>query len=146
MARSRFRVSLRIWHPCIDPQIITAALRIPPSRSWKAGEPRTTPKGNPLKGNNKDTYWSAEMCRGDDPPYKLVAEIDRLLDKLAVHGDFLRQIRAEGGGSEFFVGWFLRSMAGATFSQPVLTKMTELGIDLALDTYYDPDVPEDNDK
>jgi len=48
------KVSLRIWHPAIDPVEITAVLGPTPGRAWRAGEPRTNPKGDPLKGNWKE--------------------------------------------------------------------------------------------
>jgi Domain of unknown function (DUF4279) len=63
-AHYHFRISLRVRHPSIAPEKITEALGIEPKRSWKAGEPRQTPKGTALTGSNRDTYWTAE-CAAD---------------------------------------------------------------------------------
>ena len=57
----RYAVSLRVMHPDIDPEDITANIRIQPWRSWRAGEPRATPKGESLKGVYTETYWVANL-------------------------------------------------------------------------------------
>jgi hypothetical protein len=140
MGASRYSVSFRVQHPSMDPQDITTALGWEPRRAWKAGEPRTTPKGKTLTGTNLNTYWYTVLSRGDAPPFKLAVELDRLLDELAARREFLHRVRAEGGSSEFFIGWFLQSQAGETFQHSTLAKMADLHIDLALDTYA-PDPP-----
>src|SRR5258708_7521260 len=112
MGASRYSVSFRVWHPSMDPRDITIALSLEPRRSWKAGDPRTTPVGNPLEGTNRETYWYTVLCHGNMPPASLAIDIDGALDKLAAHRTFLHRIRAEGGRSEFFIGWYLRSQAG----------------------------------
>jgi hypothetical protein len=62
-----FRISLRVRHPSVAPEKITEAVRIEPKHSWKAGEPRQTPTGTPLTGDNRDTYWTAEITAGRWP-------------------------------------------------------------------------------
>lgn len=133
-------MTFRVRHPSMDPHEITVALGWEPKRAWKAGEPRTTPVGKPLTGANSNTYWYTVLCQGDASSFKLSVELDRVLDRLAAHRTFLQRVRAEGGSSEFFIGWFLESQAGQTFRHSTLAKMADLGIDLALDTYA-PDSP-----
>jgi hypothetical protein len=137
MGESRYSVSFRIWHPSIDPSDITAAIGLEPLRAWKAGEPRTTPTGRLLEGINRETYWSVKVCKGKMPPHTLATEVDSTLDNLSAHRAFLHRIRMAGGRCEFFVGWFIQSQAGETFSHSTLAKMAALGIDLSLDNYND---------
>jgi hypothetical protein len=145
MAASRYRMTFRVWHPAIDPKDITLVFGMEPRRSWKAGEPRTTPTGTQLGRNNRETYWYAELCQGDIPPDALASEVNAALDNFAQHREFLERVRAEGGRCEFFIGWYIRSQAGETFPFSTLAKMADLGIDLALDNYYDPDLPDDEE-
>ena len=51
-----YSVALRIRHPDMDPQDVTAALGIEPKHAWRAGEARRTPVGTPLTGVYRDTY------------------------------------------------------------------------------------------
>jgi len=76
------------------------------------------------------------------PPRTLATNLDAALDKLMEQRDLLHRIRVGGGRSEFFVGWFLRSEAGETFSHLILAKMADLGIDLSFDNYHDPELPD----
>jgi len=50
MQRYNFSIALRIWHPNIDPAVITGILGLPSSNSASSGQPRRTPKGQPLGG------------------------------------------------------------------------------------------------
>lgn len=129
----------------MDPTDITAAIGFTPKRCWKAGEPRTTPTGRRLEGTNRETYWYTKMCGSEMPRSSLSAAIDSSLDKLSMYRTFLQEIRATGGRSEFFVGWFFGSQAGETFLYSTLSRMAELGIDLSLDNYHDPAIVSDED-
>jgi hypothetical protein len=104
---SRYKVSLRFVHPNLDPAEITEALQMPPTRAWKAGEPRTTPVGTPLPGNYRETYWYAKLFQGTDPPNRLSEDLSGVLDRLLEHRLFFEKVRAEGGRCEFFVGFYL---------------------------------------
>lgn len=132
----RHSVSLRIWHPTIDPAEITAALGLTPTTASRAGEPRSTPKGTPLKGNWRESYWTATLAEGDacrdDLPGTLTTALETLLSNRA----FFQRIRAEGGVTEFFVGWFFeKPNVGEVLESRLLGRMAELGIDLSLDLY-----------
>jgi hypothetical protein len=61
--------------------------------------------------------------------------ISDLLDQLAMHRSFFHRIRAEGGGVEFFVGWFFETQSGDIFDYELLARMADLKIDLSLHVY-----------
>ena len=134
----KYCVSLRIWHPKINPDAITKKLGIQPSWKWMAGERRSTPKGNTLKGINKQTYWVAGLHREKSLLSRKMALEDFLADQLAQFEKmekYFRHIRKTGGRVEFFVGLFCDKNMGAEFPSRLLATMGKLGIELSLDIY-----------
>src|SRR5262249_16057087 len=129
------KISLRFRHPTADPADITLTLGINPSRSWRVGEPRSTPKGTPLEGKWPDSCWAAVLAAGQWPPRGLVDPLRDLLDQLEAHKHFFPQIRSEGGKVELFVGWFFDGQNGDVFTHDLLYRMADLKIDLSLDVY-----------
>ncbi|MBX3568687.1 MAG: hypothetical protein KF914_11565 [Rhizobiaceae bacterium] len=101
MGASRFKVSLCFWHPSIDPEDITRALGLASVSALKVGVPRTTPKGAPLEGVCRESYWYTRLIEGTSPPQELAEELDRIVDDLMVHRSFFDRMRDEGGRSEF---------------------------------------------
>ena len=142
----RYKISLRLRHPSLDPAEITSALQRDPFRSWPAGEPRTTPRGTPLEGRNRDSYWTANAIEGGWPDKGLAVAIRELLDQLVPHKDFLDRIRSEGGNVALFVGWFLEGQCGDELDCDLLARMADLKINLSLNLYPpDPALPPSDD-
>jgi len=132
----RYAVSLRIEHPSIDPAEITSALKLEPFRCWRAGEPRTTPIGKPLSGNWRESYWtSRDIANGEWPGVSLPTALGQVLDRLFAHRGFFHRIRAEGGRTEFFIGWYLEGNTGDVFGCDLLARMADLKIDFSPDIY-----------
>jgi hypothetical protein len=111
------------------------ALGINPSRSWRAGEPRSTPKGNPLEGTWPKSYWTASLVEGQWPREQLEDAINGVLDQLAAHKDYFHQIRSQGGNVELYVAWFFDGQSGGVFCHDLLVRMADLSMDLSLDAY-----------
>jgi hypothetical protein len=135
-----FRISLRVRHPTMDPAEITEALGIEPERSWKAGDARQTPKGTPLAGFNRDTYWMAGVAAGCWP-VEINDAIGDALKKLVPYRSFLHLIRAEGGVVELFVGWAFENQSGGVLAHQCLALAGDLQVDLSLDI-YSPEQPQ----
>ena len=134
----RYCVSLRVLHPTVNPDTLTTKLSLQPSRKWKVGEPRSTPKGNKLKGINKETYWTAQLHREESLLSRKVALEDFLTEQLArlkKVEKYFRHIRKTGGRIELFVGLFCDKNMGAELPSSLLASMGKLGIDLSLDIY-----------
>jgi hypothetical protein len=122
----------------MNPDTITRKLGLQPSRKWMAGEPRSTPKGNKLKGINKETYWTAELHREKSLlSQKMALEVflTEQLARLKKVEKYFRHIRKTGGRIEFFVGLFSEKNMGAEVPSSLLATMGKLGIDLSLDIY-----------
>jgi len=91
-----YNLSLRIWHPSINPDDITRELGIQPNRSWKAGRKRTTPKGTPLEGFYQESYWTADPFQfGEHSSTENLAEdfFINLLEVLEPNKAFLKKLR-----------------------------------------------------
>lgn len=143
MSAYGYSLSLRLWHPSMDPQAMTDALGLRPSRTWRTGGPRSTPKGELLGGTNGESYWTACIARGDWPPTPLAAAIGGALDRLADHRAFLRRVRSEGGSVEVFIGWFFDGLGGDVLPHDPLARAGDLGLDLSFDVYPSPGPSDD---
>lgn len=131
----RYRVSLRIIHPNIDPAVITQALGLQPKRTWTRGQPRQTPTGQPLEGIYRDSYWYHAYDTPDDE--QCAAFIHSAAMALQQHGDFFHRLRSEGADTQFFVGLFSSGNFGETFEHDLLGILSDLKIDLGFDIYPD---------
>lgn len=133
MHKFTYKISLRIWHPSMDPADISARLSLVPTFQWKAGQARQSPKGAPLKGFYKETYCSYAIT--SDQYSALSESLRALLTDLTPQKDFLHEVRSTGGRIECFIGWFSGSNSGEIFDHSLLSLFGELQIDLALDVY-----------
>lgn len=133
-----FSISLRITHPSFDPELATKQLGLEPSRSWKAGNPRTALNGNPLEGVYPESYWTARLL-GEQP----VPSEDRDLEsglfdeatRLEAHIPFFERITSEGGRVELFIGIFGSRNFGFYVHRDLIQKISVLFIELAFDVY-----------
>ena len=133
-----FAISLRVHHPCLEPAEITRALNREPLRSWKAGEPRMTPTGMPLKGTNKNTYWYTTLIPGgenssDERPLEMY--LDRLTKELQPMAGFFSSLRDQGGGAEFYIGVHSPQTFGFVLAPTLLRTISELGLTLMFEVY-----------
>lgn len=119
----------------MDPQAMTEALVLQPRHCWRAGEPRSTPKGEPLSEANRESFWTANLDRGNWPPISLAAAIGAALDRLSDRREFLHRLRSEGGSAEFFIGWFFADQSGDMLPHDLLMRAADLAIDLSFDVY-----------
>lgn len=142
----RYRVSLRLCHPKMDPEDISVALKMKPQFQWKAGERRTTPQGRPLEGINSVTYWCSQGIEGQG--FGLAESLSTHLHELETNAFFLKNFVSSGGSIEYFIGWFTDGlMTGATLDSDLLSRMSALNIDMGLDVYggKDPSIPTADD-
>ena len=136
MTDYRYSISLRLRHPSWDPTEATAILGMTPSRSWRAGEARTTPKGRPLTGFRDASYWTAPLTDGDSKQLHLCAAIADAARSLAPHTAFLVEFAESGGKSEFFIGWFFdEGNSGDVLDWRLLESLAQLRVDLSFDVY-----------
>jgi hypothetical protein len=128
-ADGRCRVSFRIWHPDIDPAIISRELCLTPTRSWRAGESRRNPNGQLLGGQYDRSYWSVTVEQAPESS-ELESQLMMFVRTLEPHAHVLHNIHRTGGEIEFFVTLLDR---GTIVSHECLRHLVDLNIDLSLD-------------
>lgn len=135
MQAYRIRITLRITHLSCSLQKISRALSPKSNGGWIAGEQRRTPTGRLLKGNRKFTYWYRELKLSQRNSLDKALSI--LVARFSKKREFFRNVRADGGSIEFFVGWFFKSNSGDVLEHTLLEKLADLQIDLSLDIYHE---------
>lgn len=96
-----------------------------------------SPSGAPSGGTRDHTYATFRLTeKRREWLSSVLAECIAMVDP---HRSFLEKIRASGGRTELFVGWFLERCGGDVLPHRLLLQMAELGLDLSLDIY-----PEEN--
>lgn len=140
-------ISLRIRHPSIDPEAITASLGITPEHSWAQGEPRLSESGARMGGTRRDTYWSALLPDNlpDDPPdnpeqQRLGPAAGALLQsdpatllmmqimRLRFHRDFFKRIAAEGGQASLVLEIATEESASLRLEPALMRLLADLGL------------------
>lgn len=128
---SGFRVTIRIIHPVVLPESISKQVGITPDLARAVGSQRLTPKGSPLPGINKESYWLLRGPESDDLPRL----IDWANDVLEGAAPFIREMLGTGGRLEYFIGCFVDRQLGASLEPSLLSKCAELGAVLVFDMY-----------
>jgi hypothetical protein len=130
-------LSLRITHPSIDPEQISQMLGMPADVSWKAGEPRRTPKGTLLQGTRTESYWT---CKPFYEGWRESTEegfedaLEEQLGLLEPHAEFLLEIAEQGTIRVWFSSHSNRNFA-IELPPRLLGRMAALGISLVHDVY-----------
>ncbi|AVJ29856.1 DUF4279 domain-containing protein [Achromobacter spanius] len=133
-----FSLSLRIWHPTIDPDFITRTLGLEPKSSSMVGTPRQTPNGRPLGGVYAESYWwSDPFDRGGYLSADQIAEdiLTGLLEVLRPHKKFLLLIQAQGGRSHLEINSFSKRNYSLVLPPDLLIEIAELGLCFVHDVY-----------
>ena len=130
-------LGLRIWHPKLDPELVSRTLSLEPQRSWRAGDPRRTPKGTLLEGMHSEGYWSADpfMYGRRESTSALVEDaLEELVTVLEPHRDFLRGI-SDGGKVRVWVSSQSDRNYALELSPSMLARLASLGATFVHDVY-----------
>lgn len=138
--KRRFDIELFIVHPFMKPDEITKTLGLAPSITHCVGEPRMTPKGRLLDGNYKDTRWRySERHTVEDQWFS--SHLDKFVNQLAPHKEFLRNIRETNGRTCVIVQFLGDGYFGDEIVPSILSKMADLGVNLGIECYTVPQSP-----
>ena len=138
MQRYSYIIRLRIWHPFIDPKMITRVLGMDPTNQSEAGQPGKTPKGRSLEGVYHESYWSAdpfkrgEYSSTDDLIEDALADV---LQAIEPHQTFFQNLRTEGGRIIVEVCSFSGRNYAFELSPEILSKLVTLGVSFVHDVY-----------
>jgi Domain of unknown function (DUF4279) len=124
---------LLVIHPSADPGDITREMGLAPSRAWRCGEPRFTPKGTRLEGVWRDTRWSHGFELEKNATMEMA--ITSALDSLAVGGRFLASLRETGGTAELIISLPGDTYRGASIRAELLKALAKLGVNLGIEVF-----------
>ena len=127
------KVSLRFFHPQMDPSEISATLGIVPKHGWRAGEQRSTPAGTGLPGRRSESYWCGALAA--EPDESLAELLERWVKILRPHAEWLAQVQHSGGRIEFYLALVGQQNAGDTVPSVALAEIGKLGIDLGIEIF-----------
>jgi hypothetical protein len=133
MYPARYKISLRITHPNMDPEDISGQLGLSPFRKWKAGSQRTTPTGKQLPGTYKETYCVFDLDEKSDG--ELESTLCTLTKQFRSLKHFFKKVRSTGGSIEYFIGLFVEKNTGIELDGNLMAQLVNLGIDLSFDIY-----------
>jgi hypothetical protein len=138
MQNFSFVVAFRIWHPDIDPDVISQTIGLTPRYSSRAGQPRTTSKGRALGGTYAESHWAVdpfgrgEYLSHEDSVEDVLADV---VDLLAPHREFLLALREQGARLHLQVSTHSNRNYALVFSPALLSSLAELGLCLVHDAY-----------
>jgi hypothetical protein len=129
---SKYQLSFRIFHPSIDPVVISHKLGILPRYQWMVGSQKKTPKGVALGGTYTSSYWCCDVATSNQG---LNFALQKFTRKLVSHRQFLLRL-AQQGSLEYFIGIFAEGEScGEVLGWEILKAISELQIKLSLDIY-----------
>lgn len=133
----RFEITLLIRHPHLDPGEITAEMGLQPYQSWKAGDPRITPKGTRLPGVHADSCWNYVYRFSGQSRFS--EKIDEILNQLYLHRTFFQKLHKSGSASYLYLKLPGDTNIGDDVSWETLKKFADLKIAFSLEVF--PDMP-----
>ena len=130
-------LNLRIWHPTLDPDVVTRTIGLKPHIAWRAGDPRKTPKGTLLQGTRTEGYWSSDPFSygwRDSTDDQVEDALEELLKVLEPHRDFLSGI-SQGGAVRIWVSTHSNRNFALELPPKMLGRLASLGITFVHDVY-----------
>lgn len=138
MQNYTFKILIRIWHPTIDPKIISDSLNIEPNRTCTSGEQRSTPKGTLLDGVYSETYWYTDPYnRGECASTDYLVEdlIEETVSLLEPHISFMHKLIDDGGRIHLQVSTYGDRNYAIELSPSMLQRLSSLKISYVQDVY-----------
>ncbi|HEY0504396.1 MAG TPA: hypothetical protein VGD42_13000 [Lysobacter sp.] len=137
----RYRVSLRAVHPRDDLRPLFDQLGLVPERAWRAGEPRSTPKGTLLGGVRPESYAYTNLTSGSRnwSDEDLQDYLRSVQQRLAMHREALHTFFVRGGRCGLTIGLFGESNFGFELDPSLGAGLADLKLTLGFDIYPGPD-------
>ncbi len=127
-----FSLALQVKHPNLSADLWSKSLRMAPVRSWRADQPRSTPKGRKLVGTYKASYGCWELVEGRGN--SLVRSLAAMTKRLSKHKKLVRRWRATGGSVAYYLALSGPRMIPFVLPPELLAEMGDLGVELGVET------------
>lgn len=130
-------LDLRIWHPTLDPDLVSRTLGLEPQRSWRVGDSRKTTKGTLLEGVHTEGYWSTNPFSygwRESTDAQIEDALEELVSFLEPHRDFLKDI-SQGGAVRIWLSSQGNRNYAFELSPGMLSRLASLGATFVHDVY-----------
>lgn len=134
VAEVMFTVSLRIEHPTLRFESIAQTLALKATFGYSVGEPRKTPKGGLLEGDNKKTYCCFDLIPKQAGNF--TDGLRHLMPRLDAHTCYFQKLTEDGGRVELFVGIFTEESTGFMLSVHDMAMLAKSALQLSIEVYY----------
>lgn len=128
----QYSVSLQVWHPHADPELVERGFALKAAHKQKVGESRKALNGTLLSGTYRESYCVFDLASGQDG--KLADCLRSLVNELEAKQGYIENFRESGGRLNWFVGWTCGEH-GEVFDIELLSRLANLGIDLGIEPY-----------
>ena len=127
-----YRVSLRFLGDDLDLAAVTSALGLKPDVADRIGEHIG---GNPRYATYETNVWVYRYTEDDGLTFN--EQLSEFITRLEGRGHAVRELAARPGvTAELFLGFSSgNGQGGFTLPAPLLTRITDLGLDVTLDLY-----------
>ncbi len=133
----RVHVEFLLSAPDLDPEEVSSALKIKPTRSAKRGDERRNPRGA-LLSPHKEGWWELSS-EGKVKSKDINKHFEYLLKRLLPHRERILSFAKDKGGETFFdVLWentYLYAGNGPLLSNQNIKGMAELNAGIGFDIY-----------
>ena len=140
-------VYLWFWGEDLEPDEVTAAMQMQPTKAWRRGDP--APGKEYTEGNDgirvyapgPRTRTHGHWGRAFEPPDDLMADevLAWLLDELEPHRDVVRRLTAQGTGEIVLSMRAEYTHVGIGFDWELLARLVALALSLEVGTAFAPD-------
>ncbi len=128
-----FTLICLIYHPTIDPSIITNKLALKPNIIQKNGDQIVTPKGKKMGGVYSGSKWShkIELDNSESLNNKFIF----LIDHLFLRKDFFCTINDEGGSSIIYLNLSNPESFGFNINVETMKKIVNMKMDFGFEIF-----------
>lgn len=132
-----YKISLRFWHPSIDPDEISGTIGIDPDITHKFGMQIHTPNGTQLKGRYPKSYWHTDLVNWNETSSVLAIEEDltKLVDLLSSHKNYFARISNEGGQVQLWVSTHSLKNYCIQLPSKIMGNLGNIGVEVIIDVY-----------
>lgn len=136
MLTVKYEISLRLWHPSIDPADITKAIGVEPKFKHKVGLPRHAPSGAPLKGVYKESYWCANLVSWCENNSSVIEEdLANLIVRLSPQKEFFSKIQNDGGRITLWISTHSLTNYCIQLPASLMLGLSNIGLSVIIDVY-----------
>ena len=133
MNEGSLSLSVRLWHPSMDPRLISAAMGVDPVAIHAAGQPRKSPSGTSLGGEYAQTYWAYKLADRKDADFARAIEFANTW--LSQRSTFISELSKSGGRMEYFVTIATNDRLAAELSPFIIGECARLGVQVSIEVF-----------